>query len=85
MTLFNAAIVASELILIIIVAVLIGRMVGHFLVSHLHGYARTQCRHTDSLRVESVHEAAGEARRQAKETRMAAEALERHLKGAAHV
>jgi hypothetical protein len=85
MTLVEAAIVASELVLIIIVAVVIGRACGHFLVSHLHNYARTQCRRTDSLRVDRIHEAAGEAHKQAKEARMAAEALERHLKGAAHV
>lgn len=85
MTLFDAAVVASELILVIIVAVIIGRAAGHFLVAHLQGYARTQCRRTDSLRVDNIHEAAGEAHKQAKEARMAAEALERHLKGAAHV
>jgi hypothetical protein len=85
MTLNDATILASELILTIIVGFVVGRALSRMLVRRLRTYGLSGCRLTDTQRAHTTHETAEQVYREARDVRLAAEALENHLKGAAHV
>ena len=85
MTLFEAAILALEIIVILGLALFISRIGGKILLSTLEHRSRSTCRATDISRAHEVVVQANRAYAAARDSRIAAESLERHLKGAAHV
>lgn len=62
-----------------------GVVLGRVLIKTIHRGSRASCRSTDLVRADRLRFDAYQAFVQARDIRIAAESLELHLKGAAHV
>ena len=85
MSISAAFILALQLFVFVAVAGFIGTFLGRLLVGWLRHHSRDQCRASDLDGSEHLIHQAQSALLQARDIRIAAQALEQHLKGAAHV